>query len=127
MNRTFERTFWKWVSPCTSVYGGTRWRPDLWALEGSSTHPRLAIKSFSSNPHDTPSRPISKSMVHWKTLALGLLSLAPSSLKAAPMADVSERTSAVCYVIVKGPATTVRRAIDVLNILLPMTYTLDIS
>ncbi|KAG8947512.1 hypothetical protein FRC04_010693 [Tulasnella sp. 424] len=45
-------------------------------------------------------------MVHWKTLALGLLSLAASSLKAAPMADVSERSGVVCYVIVHGPSIT---------------------
>ncbi|KAG8947515.1 hypothetical protein FRC04_010696 [Tulasnella sp. 424] len=45
-------------------------------------------------------------MVHLKTLAVGLLSLAASTLKAAPMADVSERSDAVCEVMVDGPATT---------------------
>ncbi|KAG8971292.1 hypothetical protein FRB90_010548 [Tulasnella sp. 427] len=44
-------------------------------------------------------------MVHWKTLALGLLSFAASTL-AAPVADLSERSSVVCYVIVKGAPTT---------------------
>ncbi|KAG8947510.1 hypothetical protein FRC04_010691 [Tulasnella sp. 424] len=45
-------------------------------------------------------------MVHLKTLALGLLSLAASSLKAAPMADVSERSNVVCFIIVGGPPIT---------------------
>ncbi|KAG8947511.1 hypothetical protein FRC04_010692 [Tulasnella sp. 424] len=45
-------------------------------------------------------------MVHLKTLALGLLSLAAPSLKAAPIADVSERSNIVCFIVVHGPSTT---------------------
>ncbi|KAG9041762.1 hypothetical protein FS837_011771 [Tulasnella sp. UAMH 9824] len=45
-------------------------------------------------------------MVHWKALALGLLSLAASTLKAAPMADLSERGGVVCFVIIPGPPIT---------------------
>ncbi|KAG8947514.1 hypothetical protein FRC04_010695 [Tulasnella sp. 424] len=45
-------------------------------------------------------------MVHWKTFALGLLSLASSTLKAAPVARASERSGASCLVIVEGPPTT---------------------
>ncbi|KAG8903042.1 hypothetical protein FRC01_009355, partial [Tulasnella sp. 417] len=45
-------------------------------------------------------------MVHWKALALGLLSLATSTLKAAPIADVSERGGVVCFVIIPGPPIT---------------------
>ncbi|KAG9041760.1 hypothetical protein FS837_011769 [Tulasnella sp. UAMH 9824] len=45
-------------------------------------------------------------MVYWKAFALGLLSLAASILKAAPVSDVSERGSAACLVIVHGPPTT---------------------
>ncbi|KIO22896.1 hypothetical protein M407DRAFT_215761 [Tulasnella calospora MUT 4182] len=45
-------------------------------------------------------------MVHWKTFALGLLSLAVSTSQAAPMVDVSERGNAICFVIVHGAPTT---------------------
>lgn len=45
-------------------------------------------------------------MVHWKTFALGLLSLTASTLKAAPTGDVSERSPASCLVIVEGPPIT---------------------
>ncbi|KAG8985533.1 hypothetical protein FRB90_004640, partial [Tulasnella sp. 427] len=44
-------------------------------------------------------------MVHWKTLAVGLLPFAASTL-AAPIADLSERTNGACLVIVEGAPTT---------------------
>lgn len=48
-------------------------------------------------------------MVHWKAFALGLLSVTASTLKAAPIGDVSERSGVVCFrIVVHGPPTTVR-------------------
>ncbi|KAG9041761.1 hypothetical protein FS837_011770 [Tulasnella sp. UAMH 9824] len=46
-------------------------------------------------------------MVHWKALALGLLSVTASTLNAAPIGDASERSSVVCFrIVVHGPPTT---------------------
>ncbi|KAG8956116.1 hypothetical protein FRC00_005062 [Tulasnella sp. 408] len=46
-------------------------------------------------------------MVHWKAFALGLLSLAASTLNAAPVGDNSERSGVVCFrIVVHGPPTT---------------------
>ncbi|KIO22898.1 hypothetical protein M407DRAFT_27624 [Tulasnella calospora MUT 4182] len=45
-------------------------------------------------------------MVRWNALTLGLLSLAASALKAAPMADASKRGGVVCFVIIPGPPIT---------------------